>query len=153
MLVGTSRPELCEPLAQSLQTLGVRRAMVVCGTVPVPGAADAYLDELSTLGDNTIAEFYQERAFTVSTLKPDQFPIQPAVLADLIGGDKYQNAELVRNILLGKDNGPRRDAVLFNSAAALFVAAKAKSLTEGWILAEETIDSGRAGAKLKELTS
>jgi len=151
MLVGTSRPELCEPLAQSLQTLGVRRAMVVCGTVPVPGASDAFLDELSTLEDNAIAAFYQERGFTVSTLKPDQFPIQPAVLADLIGGDKFQNAEMVRKILQGQDKGPRRDAVLFNSAAALFVAGKAKSLMEGWALAEETIDSGKAGAKLKEL--
>ncbi len=151
MLVGTSRPELCEPLARTLQSVGVRRAMVVCGTVPLPDGGLAHLDELSPLGENTIAEFYQERAFTVSTLKPDQFPIQPTVLADLIGGDKYQNAEILRGILSGKDQGPRRDAVLFNTAAALFIAGKSKSLTEGWDLAAETIDTGRAGAKLNEL--
>lgn len=151
MLVGTARPELCEPIAQALQSVGVRRAMVVCGTVPVPRAAPAHLDELSTLGDNTIAEFYQEHGFTVSTLKPDQFPVQPAVLADLIGGDKYHNAEIVRGILCGKDRGPRRDAVLFNSAAALFVAGQAGSLSQGWTRAEAIIDTGRAAAKLAEL--
>ncbi len=147
MLMGVPRPELCEPLAQVLQSLGVRRAMVVCGKV----AAAGFLDELSTLGENTIAEFYQERGFTVSSTSLDQFPLQPASLADLIGGDKNANAKIVREILSGSERGPKRDAVLLNAAAALFVAGKTKSQAEGWDLAAETIDSGRAGAKLAEL--
>lgn len=147
MLMGVPRPEFCEPLAIVLQSLGVRRAMVVCGQVGEAG----HLDELSTLGANTIAEFYQERGFTVSTTQPEQFPLQPAALADLVGGDKFANAEIVRRILSGAEQGPKRDAVLLNAAAALFVAGKTKSLAEGWELAGETIDRGQAVAKLAEL--
>jgi anthranilate phosphoribosyltransferase len=147
MLMGVPRPELCQPLAQVLQSLGVRRAMVVCGKVSAVG----FLDELSTLGENTIAEFYQERGFTSSTTFPDQFPLQPASLADLLGGDKMANAKIVRETLSGAERGPKRDAVLLNAAAALFIAGKAKSFFEGWELAGEIIDTGRAQAKLAEL--
>src|SRR5262249_42927094 len=67
-LVGVPRPELCEPIARVLQTLGVRRAMVVCGAGSDAGPAGGktFLDELSTLGESTVAEFYQDRAFAVS---------------------------------------------------------------------------------------
>jgi anthranilate phosphoribosyltransferase len=166
MLMGVPQPGLCEPLAHVLQSLGVRRAMVVCGKISnlksqIPdGAGPAirnaesamFLDELSTLGENTIAEFYQERGFTVSTTLPEQFPLQPATLADLLGGDKMVNAKIVREILSGQERGPKRDAVLLNAAAALFVAGRVKSVGEGWELAGETIDGGRARAKLVELT-
>jgi len=147
-LVGVPRPELCEPIAQVLQSLGVRRAMVVCGHV-----TGGNLDELSTLGPTTIAEFYQEHGFTVSTLSPDQFPLQPATLKDLLGGDRVANATIVRRILHGDERGPKRDAVLMNAAAALFVAGKAKSMADGWELAEKTIGSGQARAKLADLAS
>jgi anthranilate phosphoribosyltransferase len=153
MLVGVPRPELCEPLARVLQSLGVRRAMVVCGQVRDTGSqVRRAIDELSTLGENTIAEFYQERGFTVSTLSPDQFPLQTATLADLMGGDREANAEIIRRIFRGEERGPKRDAVLLNSAAALFVAGRTKSLAEGWDLAGGTIDRGHASAKLEELT-
>ena len=148
MLMGVPRPELCEPLAHVLQSLGVRRAMVVSGKVSGIG----YLDELSTLGENTIAEFYQERGFTVSTTLPEQFSLQHATLADLLGGDRDVNAGIVRRILCGNERGPKRDAVLINAAAALFVAGRTKSLIEGWDLAGETIDGGHAKAKLAELS-
>jgi anthranilate phosphoribosyltransferase len=154
MLMGVPKPELCEPLAKVLQSLGVRRGMVVSGKIANPKSQIANsLDELSTLGENTIAEFYQERGFTVSTTMPDQFPLQPAELADLLGGDKNQNAEIVRRTLAGDERGPKRDAVLLNAGAALFVAGKTKSLVEGWALAEATIDGGHAKAKLAELAS
>ena len=150
-LVGVPRPELCEPLACVLQSLGVRRAMVVSGAVPGEDGTVRYLDELSSLGPTTIAEFYQERALICSALPPDSFPLQPAVLADLRGGDREVNAAIIRRILRGEERGPKRDAVLLNAAAALFVADRTRSLAEGWELAAETIDSGRAGAKLAEL--
>jgi anthranilate phosphoribosyltransferase len=159
MLVGVPHPELCEPLARVLQSLGVRRAMVVCGRIQSPESrvqsqpeeTGGFLDELSTLGENTIAEFYQERGFATSVLSPEQFPVQSAKLADLIGGDRRANAEIVRRILRGEERGPKLDAVLLNAAAALFVAGKTKSLVEGWNLAAEIIDDGRANAKLAEL--
>jgi anthranilate phosphoribosyltransferase len=150
-LIGVPRPELCEPLACVLQSLGVRRAMVVCGAVPQEGGTVRHLDELSPLGPTTIAEFYQERALAVSTLAPEAFPLQAATLADLRGGDREVNATIIRRVLHGEERGPKRDAVLLNASAALFVADRTRSLAEGWVLAAETIDSGRAGAKLAEL--
>jgi anthranilate phosphoribosyltransferase len=152
MLVGVPRPELCEPMARALQSLGVRRAMVVSGESGTRNAERGnFLDELSTLGPNHVAEFYQERGFTASTLTTENFPLQPAALADLRGGDKLVNAEIIRRILTGHERGPKRDAVLLNASAALFIAGKTKSLAEGWDLAAATIDGGQAGAKLAEL--
>ena len=154
MLVGVPRAELCEPLARVLQSLGVRRGMVVTGKIGNrKSEIGNSLDELSTLGENTIAEFYHERGFTTSVLSPEEFPLQPATLDDLLGGDKFQNAEITRRILRGDERGPKRDAVLLNAGAALFVAGKTKSLAEGWDLAGETIDSGKADGKLAELAS
>ena len=145
-LVGVPRPELCEPMAHALQLLGGRRGMVVCGV-----AEGKHLDELSSLGPTHLAEFYHERGFTKSVLSPENFPLQPAMLADLHGGDRLVNAEIIRRILRGDERGPKRDAVLFNAGAGLFVAGKVKSLAEGWELAGETIDGGKASAKLAEL--
>ncbi len=146
-LVGVSRPELCPTLAQVLQSLGVNRGMVVSGRV-----GDAWLDELSTLGENTLAEFYQDRGFASSEISPTHFPMQNATLADLAGGDRAANAEIIRRLLQGKDRGPKRDAVLLNAGAALFVAGKAKSVTEGWDLAAELLSNGQAKSKLDDLT-
>jgi anthranilate phosphoribosyltransferase len=147
MLVGVPQPGLCEPFARVLQSLGVRRAIAVCGKVPGAG----FLDEFSPLGENTIAEFYQERGFAVSTTLPEQFPLGRATLADLVGGNKQHNADIIRRILHNEERGAKRDAVLLNAAAALFVAGKSKTMAEGWELAAEIVDSGNAKAKLAEL--
>jgi anthranilate phosphoribosyltransferase len=152
-LVGVPRPELCEPLAHVLQSLGARRGMVVSGKVQSSPVAVQYLDELSTLGENTVAEFYQERGFTSSTLDAGHFPLQPARLADLAGGNRETNAEIVRRILRGDERGPKRDAVLLNAAAGLFVANRVRTLSEGWDLAAAFIDDGKAFSKLDELKS
>jgi anthranilate phosphoribosyltransferase len=163
-LVGVPRPQLCEPMARVLQILGVRRGMVVSGRATrecqnsdvqgsprASGHAAAHLDEFSTLGENTVAEFYQDRGFATSALSPDNFPLQPATLADLAGGDSEANAAIIRRLLRGGERGPKRDALLLNAAAALFVAGKTRSLGDGWELAAEVIDSGKAWAKLEEL--
>ena len=151
-LVGVPRPELCEPMAHALQLLGGRRGMVVSGESGKRKAESGnFLDELSTLGPTHLAEFYHERGFTKSVLSQENFPLQPATLADLHGGDKLVNAEIIRRILRGDERGPKRDAVLLNAGAGLFVAGKVKSLAEGWELAGETIDGGAAAAKLAEL--
>ncbi|MDB6016514.1 MAG: Anthranilate phosphoribosyltransferase [Pedosphaera sp.] len=145
-LVGVPRPELCETLAQVIQSLGVRRGMVVCGRV-----GDAWLDELSTLGDTTLAEFYHDRGFSASTISPTHFPLQPATLADLTGSDRKANAAIVRRLLQHEDRGPKLDAVLLNAGAALFVAGKVRSVNEGWDHALDLIATGKARAKLNEL--
>ena len=171
-LVGVPLPQWCEPLARVLQVLGVRRAMVVSGragsaaaksnseskdlpsgaTAPQSDdAGNAFLDEMSTLGDTTVAEFYQERGFSVSVLAPEPFRWQRASLADLGGGGREANAEIVRRILRGEDRGPKREAVALNAAAGLLVAGRVRSLTDGLELATGLIDGGGALAKLKEL--
>jgi anthranilate phosphoribosyltransferase len=121
--------------------------------VPPNPAGSRYLDELSPLGPTTVAEFYQERALACSTLDPGLFPLQPATLADLRGGDREVNAAIIRRILAGDERGPKRDAVLLNAGAALFVAGRATSLQAGWDLAAATIDSGQAKDKLRDLTA
>jgi anthranilate phosphoribosyltransferase len=164
-LIGVPRPDLCVPIAQVLQRLGARRAMVVSGRVECEvqspksqmheagASAAVYLDELSTLGENMIAEFYQDRGFSSSLMGVEQFPLQPAQLDDLRGADRMTNAEIVRRILRGEERGPKRDAVLLNSAAALFVASQCRTLQDGWELAGEMIESGRARKKLEELVA
>lgn len=145
-LVGVPEPRLCAPLAQVLQHLGVRRALVVCGRTP-----SGHLDEISTLGDTVIAEFHHERALSVSSLAVNDLPVQPTVLGDLAGGDGDANAAIIRRILAGEERGPKRDAVLLNAGAALFVAGRTRSILEGWDLAASLLDSGRATAKLSQL--
>lgn len=153
MLIGVPRPELCEPLARVLQSLGVRRAMVVCGSVPHDSGTIRYLDELSPLGRTTLAEFYQTNGLSCSELDPGGFPVRPAVLADLRGGDREVNAQIIRTILKAEERGPKRDAVLINAAAALFVAGRVRTMTDGWQLAAEVIDSGAAWRKFEELSA
>lgn len=153
MLMGVPRPELCEPLARVLQDIGVRRAMVVCGTVSDGSSVVRHLDEISPLGPTAVAEFYQERGLNCSTLLPDWFPLQPATLADLRGGDRETNANIIRRVLSGEERGPKRDVVLLNSGAALSVAGRVRSILKGWELAASLIDSGQASRKLSELTS
>jgi anthranilate phosphoribosyltransferase len=150
-LIGVPRPDLCEPLARVMQTLGTRRAMVVCGAVRDESGAVRYLDEISPLGPTTIAEFYQENGLNCSTLSPEWFPLQPAALADLRGGGREVNAMIIRRVLSGDERGPKRDAVLLNAAAALFVAGRASSLGAGWDQAAAVVDSGQAWRKLEDL--
>lgn len=145
-LVGVPRPELCAPVAKVLKELGVRRVMVVSGETE-----QGHLDELSTFSGTHVAEFYQERGFHESVLDPAPFGFQKASLADLEGSDRKGNAATTRRILSGEERGPKREAVLLNAAAALFVAGKAKSLGAGLDEAAAVIDTGKALSKLKEL--
>jgi len=131
-----------------------RSGKVERNSKPTAGLNEApCLDELSTLGENTIAEFYQERGFATSMMGIAEFPLGEATLADLAGGDRKTNAEIVRQLLAGKELGAKRDAVLLNAAAALFVANRASSLMAGWEVAATVIDSGQAMSKLNELVS
>ena len=151
MLMGVTRPDLCASLAGVLRQLGVRRAMTVCGSLKDNSGTTRYLDELSPLGPTSVAEFYQANALTSSTLLPESFSLQPATLQDLQGGDKAHNATLLMNIFAGKDRGPRREALLLNAAAALFVAGSVRTISDGWDRAAQVLDSGAALAKVEAL--
>jgi anthranilate phosphoribosyltransferase len=126
--------------------------MVVSGGVDgSSGKAGAWLDELSVFGPNSVAEFYQPEAFLSFTLKVDELPLQPAHLSDLAGGDRATNAQIVINVLNGQERGPKRDAVLLNSAVALLVANRVDSIRDGWSVAAQAIDSGQVQKKLMAL--
>lgn len=153
-LVGVPRPGFCDPMARALQTLGIRRAFVVSGSVPpLPGSGGEtrWMDEISTLGPNTVAEFLHPGGLSVSEWNIADFPLQPATLADLAGGDCHVNAAIIRGVLAATDRSPRRDAVQLGSAAALFIANRTRSIQEGWDLAGELLDSGAAARKLANL--
>jgi anthranilate phosphoribosyltransferase len=152
-LIGVPRPELCAPFARVLQSIGVRRAMVVCGHVPDGDGSVRYLDELSPLGPTTIAQFGLQQAPSCSEFSPKSLPLQPVTLPDLRGGDREVNANIIRRVLRGEERGPKRDAVLLNAAAALYVAEHVESLTAGWERAAVVIDSGQAWRKFEELTA
>lgn len=144
--VGVSQPALCVPIAKVLQSLGVRRGMVVSGKTDA-----GYMDELSTIGVNRIAEFYQDKGFSDGELDPANLPVQKARIDDLKGGDGATNAKRIREILSGKDRGPKRDVVLLNAGAALFAAEKSKTIMEGWERAACLLDEGIAADKLARL--
>jgi len=140
-VIGVAAPELTEKVARVLAELGTVRAFVVHG-------ADG-LDEISNTGDNRISEV-RDGAVSTFTLRPEDFGLPRATIADLRGGDRDQNAQIIREIFAG-EAGPKRDIVLMNAAAALVVGGKARDFKEGVALAARSIDSGAARAKLEHL--
>jgi anthranilate phosphoribosyltransferase len=133
-LVGVPRPELTELMARALQMLGSHRAWVVHG-------ADG-LDEISTTGYTKVSEC-RDGTVTTFYVHPADFGLPKTVLASLRGGDAQTNASMLRAVLEG-EHGPRRDVVLLNAAAALFIAGRTASVREGVLRAAEALDSGDA---------
>jgi anthranilate phosphoribosyltransferase len=140
-VIGVAAPELTEKLARVLAELGTVRAFVVHG-------ADG-LDEISNTGENRISEV-RDGAVSTVTLRPEDFGLPRATIADLRGGDRDQNAQIIREILAGA-TGPKRDIVLMNAAAALVVGGQARDFEEGVAQAARSIDGGAARAKLEHL--
>ena len=140
-VIGVAAAALTEPIARVLAELGTLRAFVVHG-------ADG-LDEISNTGESRLSEVREGmvRSFTV---KPEDFGLPRATITDLQGGDRQQNAQIIRDVLGGAE-GARRDIVLMNAAAALVAGARARDLKEGVELAARSIDSGAARARLEKL--
>jgi anthranilate phosphoribosyltransferase len=140
-VIGVYSGDLVVPLARVLAELGTLRAFVVHG-------ADG-LDEISNTGESLVAEVH-EGVVRSSRVRPEDFGLPRASIRDLMGGDREENARIIRQLLAG-ETGPRRDIVLMNSAAALVVGGKAQDLKEGVGMAARSIDSGAATAKLEAL--
>lgn len=140
-VMGVYEEALVEPLARVLEKLGVKNAMVVYG--------QDKLDEISMSAPTTVCEI-KNGTFHSFTITPEQFGFTLCEKSELAGGTPQENAEITRAILNGQETGPKRNAVLLNTGAALYVAGKAKTLEEGVSLAEETIDSGKANEKLEQ---
>ncbi len=146
-LIGVFSPELPEVFAQILAKLGRKRSWAVHGRTQ-DGAA---MDELSTLGHNTVAETRDGQMSETMTLDPENFGFSASPISELAGGDSSKNASLLTGILDGSISGPKRDLVLFNAAAGLVIAGVAPNLEVGISIAEEQILNGRAIAKLHAL--
>ena len=140
-LIGVASAGLTEPLARVLAELGTIRAFVVHG-------ADG-LDEISNTGESQISEVH-EGVVRSSRVRPEDFGLPRATIRDLRGGDRGENAQIIR-LVLGGEPGPRRDIVLMNAAAALVAGGKARDLKEGVGMASQSIDSGAAASKLAAL--
>ncbi|HKJ71685.1 MAG TPA: anthranilate phosphoribosyltransferase [Gammaproteobacteria bacterium] len=132
-----------EPLARVLRELGSEHVLVV--------HADDGMDELSTLGPTRMVELF-EGDLLHHDIDPEQFGLAEARPEDLEAGDAEENAAILRAILDGEP-GPKRDIVLLNAGAALYVAGVAAELRDGVERAAEAIDSGAARAKLEQLAA
>lgn len=143
-IVGVYDRSFVAAYADILAGLDRERAWVVHGET----GDGRGMDELSTLGENMIAEAV-DRTVCEWTEDTSSFLPRPVSLAQLAGGDAKVNAEILESILRGETRGPKRDLVLLNAAAALVVTRQVETLPEGVALAAELIDSGRAAAKLQ----
>ena len=140
-LLGVYDEYLAEPLAQVLISLGVKRGMVVYG--------QDKLDEISMSAPTTVCEF-KDGWFKTYTIAPEDFGFVRCSKEELKGGTPAENAEITRSILDGA-KGPKREAVLMNAGAALYIYGKAESMKEGIRLAADIIDSGKALETLDKL--
>ena len=138
-LLGVYDRSLVEPLARVLTSLGVKRGMVVYCTDK--------LDEISVSAPTFICEF-DRGSYRSYTVFPEDFGFSTCKKQELAGGTPKENAAITLSILKG-GKGSKRNAVLMNAGAALYIGGKAKDLAEGAVLAAELIDSGAALAKLE----
>ena len=134
-LLGVYSESLVEPLARVLSSLGVRRGMVVYG--------QDKMDELSLSAPTTICEF-DNGEYRSYSIVPEDAGLTRCEKSDLAGGTPEENAAITRAILSGSERGAKRDAVLLNAGAALYIGGKADSLQSGVALAASLIDSGDA---------
>lgn len=139
-LLGVYDEYLVEPLAQVLINLGVKRGMVVYG--------QDKLDEISMSAPTTVCEF-QDGWFKSYKITPEDFGLSRCTKADLTGGTPKENAAITLDILKGQQ-GPRRDAVLMNAGAGLYIGRKAETMKDGIALAAKLIDSGKAMETLQK---
>ena len=134
MVVGVYSPKLTEIMAGAMMNLGVERGFVVSG--------HDNMDEFTLTGSSTVSEI-KDGKVTTYEVTPEQFGLSCCKLEDLQGGDGAVNAQITKNILSGKEQGPKRDIILLNAGAALYIGGKADSIKDGIALAAQTIDSGK----------
>ena len=140
-LLGVYDEYLVAPLTQVLIDLGVETGMVVYGMDK--------LDEISACGETLISEFKGGWSRTYK-IKPEDFGLTRGTKEELVGGTPAENAQITRDILSGKIQGTKRNAVLMNAGASLYIGGKAATIADGVKLAAELIDSGKAMQTLED---
>ncbi len=140
-LVGVSEKDYVQKLAEALAKLGNSHSLVVHG--------EDGMDEISICAATTVAE---QRGESINTyrLEPESLGFKRAKLDDLKGGTAAENAEIVKGILSGRDQSPRRDVVLLNAGAAIMVGGLSRTLQGGIQMAAQAIDRGTAQKKLED---
>jgi len=142
MVVGVFSNHLTELFAGALGGLGVKHALVV--------HSNDGLDEISC-GDSTRVTELREGRLRTYEIYPEMLLGDTCDLAELAGGDAARNAAILLSVLRGEERGGARAVVLLNAAAACYVGGLAENLSEGIRLAEDSLDSGKAMAKLELL--
>lgn len=133
-VIGAYNKEMADIMIRVYKELGVQNAVVVHG--------DSGMDEVSMTGETYVTEIVNNDIVSY-TIAPEDFGMKRCELKELVGGDPKENAAILLDILQGK-KGARRDAVVLNSALALYAHKKADSILEGVHMAEESIDSSAA---------
>lgn len=139
-VLGVYNESLTELIAEVLKNLGVEHALVVHG---MDG-----LDEITITGETKITELKDNKINTYF-ISPEDFSLKRGIKEEILGGVAEENAEIIKSLFKGEE-GSKRDILLLNSAAALYVGKKAKSIKEGIHLAKEIIDNGLAEKKMNE---
>jgi len=140
-VMGVAEEALLDRICETLEMLGAKRAMVVHGQG---------MDEISTLGTTQIRQLIDGNVTSVK-LDPADFGISEPSIDELRTGDVITNAGIIRDILAGKDKGPRKDIVVLNAAAAIIVAGIADDFTPAIAMAETSVSDGSASACLEKL--
>jgi len=140
--IGVYKPELVNMMASVVAEMDFNHVIVAHG---LDG-----LDEISLVGRTSLAEIRDKKVkfFEVS---PEDFGLKRCTLKDIAGGSPEFNAQVIRSIFSGEDRGPRRDFLVLNNAATLYISGKAPSIREGMDLSRSLLDSGAAQNKLEQL--
>jgi len=147
-LLGVFDPQWCRPFAEALSRLGSTSAMVVCGAGP---GGTGHLDEVSTWGPTKVARL-KDGEVSMEKIEPKSLGIEPPAPDALAVGSAEESARVIRDVLDGKE-GPARDIVVLNAAAAAMVAGKANHWAEGVALASTSLDEGRGREVLEKLAA
>lgn len=142
MVVGVYDPKMVETIAKVMAQLGVERGFVVSG--------DNHIDEFNLAGVTTVAEI-TDGVVSVFELKPEDVGLTRCTLDELRGGEGTENAQITRSILDGSQRGAKRDVVLLNAGATLYIGGLADSIADGIEKAKTSIDSGAAAQVLEKM--
>lgn len=145
-LIGVSSPELCPKIIEVLKNIGNKKAMVVCADNP-------RLDEISISGNTIVYELNDGRVTHYELDPVEKFGIEKSDIDSVKGFSPVSNAETIHNIFACRIVDARRNLILVNTAAILWVADKAENIEEGFNIAEDLLDSGKALKKILALKS
>ena len=142
-VIGVFSPEKVSVFAKVMSEMGVKRAMIVCGS-------DG-MDEITVTGKTLVNEIIDGK-IVVYEIDPHDYGIEYAAASDITGGDGKENAEIAKSIFNGEKSA-RRDIIVLNSAAGIYIGGKADSYKKAVEIAKQTIDSGKVMDKVNEFVA